>query len=110
MKRKVIGKKLLEPKHGSAWIPLPTDELRKGVIVLLAPQCVELAERAIGREFHACAQVFVLDLQERLRMPLPAPGDARRWTSAPRSGRWTTPRRPGWAPTSCPAAPGFTCR
>jgi K+-transporting ATPase ATPase B chain len=35
MKRKVIGKKLLEPKHGSAWIPLPIDELRKGVIVLV---------------------------------------------------------------------------
>ena len=35
MKRKVIGKKLLEPKHGSAWIPLATDELRKGTIVLV---------------------------------------------------------------------------
>ncbi len=35
MKRKVIGKKLLEPKHGSAWIPLPADELRKGLIVLV---------------------------------------------------------------------------
>jgi len=35
MKRKVIGKKLLEPKHGSAWIPLPTAELRKGVVVLV---------------------------------------------------------------------------
>ncbi|HWI09939.1 MAG TPA: DUF4118 domain-containing protein, partial [Burkholderiaceae bacterium] len=44
--------------------------------VLLAPQCVEIAERAIGREFHARAQVFVLDLQERLRMPLSAPADA----------------------------------
>jgi K+-transporting ATPase ATPase B chain len=35
MKRKVIGKKLLEPKHGSAWIPLAADELRKGVVVLV---------------------------------------------------------------------------
>ncbi|MES3014467.1 MAG: potassium-transporting ATPase subunit KdpB, partial [Pseudomonadota bacterium] len=35
MKRKVTAKKLLEPKHGSAWIPLPTDELRKGAVVLV---------------------------------------------------------------------------
>ncbi len=35
MKRKTIGKKLLEPKHGSAWIPLATDELRKGIVVLV---------------------------------------------------------------------------
>jgi K+-transporting ATPase ATPase B chain len=35
MKRKTIGKKLLEPKHGSAWIPLATDELRKGAVVLV---------------------------------------------------------------------------
>ncbi len=35
MKRKVIGKKLQEPKHGSPWIPVPTDELRKGAVVLV---------------------------------------------------------------------------
>ena len=35
MKRKVIGKKLQEPRHGSSWIPVPTDELRKGAIVLV---------------------------------------------------------------------------
>ena len=35
MKRKVIGKKLQEPKHGSSWIPMPTDELRKGAVVLV---------------------------------------------------------------------------
>ena len=35
MKRKVIGKKLQEPKHGSSWIPVPTDELRKGAVVLV---------------------------------------------------------------------------
>ena len=35
MKRKVIGKKLQEPKHSSPWIPVPTDELRKGAVVLV---------------------------------------------------------------------------
>jgi len=35
MKRKVMGKKLQEPKHGSSWIPVPTDELRKGAVVLV---------------------------------------------------------------------------
>src|SRR6195952_839716 len=35
MKRKVIGKKLLEAKHGSPWIPLSTDELRNGMVVLV---------------------------------------------------------------------------
>ena len=35
MKRKVIGKMLQEPKHGSSWIPMPTDELRKGAVVLV---------------------------------------------------------------------------
>ena len=35
MKRKVIGKKLQEPKHGASWIPVPTDELRKGAVVLV---------------------------------------------------------------------------
>src|ERR1700712_2958108 len=35
MKRKTIGKRLQEPKHGSSWIPMPTDELRKGAVVLV---------------------------------------------------------------------------
>jgi potassium-transporting ATPase ATP-binding subunit len=35
MKRRVIGKKLQEPKRGSPWIPIPTDELRKGAVVLV---------------------------------------------------------------------------
>jgi K+-transporting ATPase ATPase B chain len=35
MNRKVIGKKLQQPKHGSSWIPMPTDELRKGAVVLV---------------------------------------------------------------------------
>ncbi|MDB5820030.1 MAG: kdpB, partial [Rhizobacter sp.] len=35
MKRKTIGKKLQEPKHGSPWIPLSTEELRKGTVVLV---------------------------------------------------------------------------
>ncbi len=35
MKRKVIGKKLQQPRHGSSWIPMSTDELRKGVVVLV---------------------------------------------------------------------------
>ncbi len=35
MKRKVIGKKLQEPRHGSSWIPVPTDELRQGAVVLV---------------------------------------------------------------------------
>ncbi|WP_371262141.1 potassium-transporting ATPase subunit KdpB [Rhizobacter sp. Root404] len=35
MKRSVIAKKLLEPRHGSAWIPLQADELRAGVVVLV---------------------------------------------------------------------------
>jgi K+-transporting ATPase ATPase B chain len=35
MKRKVIGKKLQEPRHGSSWIPVPIDELRKGAVVLV---------------------------------------------------------------------------
>src|SRR6195952_2360747 len=34
MNRKVIGKKLQQPRHGSSWIPMPTDELRKGAVVL----------------------------------------------------------------------------
>ncbi|MBC8055925.1 MAG: potassium-transporting ATPase subunit KdpB, partial [Rhizobiales bacterium] len=35
MKRKVTSKKLQEPKHGSSWIPVPADELRKGAVVLV---------------------------------------------------------------------------
>ncbi|HEY9237842.1 MAG TPA: potassium-transporting ATPase subunit KdpB, partial [Burkholderiaceae bacterium] len=35
MKRKVTAKKLQEPKHGASWIPMPTDELRKGAVVLV---------------------------------------------------------------------------
>ena len=37
--------------------------------VLLPEQSVEIAERAIGREFHGRAHVFLLDLQDRLQMP-----------------------------------------
>ena len=37
--------------------------------VLLTEQCVEIAERAIAREFHAKAHVFLLDLDDRLQMP-----------------------------------------
>ena len=35
MKRKVVAKKLLEPRHGSTWVPFGADELRKGVVVLV---------------------------------------------------------------------------
>ena len=35
MKRKIIGKKLRAPKYGSSWIPVPTDELRRGLVVLV---------------------------------------------------------------------------
>jgi len=35
MKRKVIAKKLEQPKHGSSWHPMPADELRKGAVVLV---------------------------------------------------------------------------
>jgi two-component system sensor histidine kinase KdpD len=37
--------------------------------VLLTEQCVEIAERSIGREFRGRAHVFVLDLEDRLQMP-----------------------------------------
>ncbi len=37
--------------------------------VLLTEQCVEIAERAIGREFHGRAHVFLLDMNERLQLP-----------------------------------------
>ena len=35
MKRKSTAKKLQEPQHGSSWIPVPADELRKGAVVLV---------------------------------------------------------------------------
>ncbi len=35
MKQKSWAKKLREPKHGSDWITVPSDELRKGVVVLV---------------------------------------------------------------------------
>ena len=41
--------------------------------VLLPEQCVEVAERAIGREFHGRAHVFLLDAHERLQPPHSAP-------------------------------------
>ena len=37
--------------------------------VLLTEQCVEIAERAIGREFRGRAHVFLLDMAEHLQMP-----------------------------------------
>ncbi len=43
--------------------------------VLLTEQCVEIAEKAIAREFHGRAHVFLLDLQDRLQMPQSAPTD-----------------------------------
>ncbi len=41
--------------------------------VLLTEQCVEIAERAIGREFHGSARVFLLDMNERLQLPRSIP-------------------------------------
>src|SRR5712672_4757720 len=35
MKRRTIGKRLEEPRHGSRWYPIESDELRKGVVVLV---------------------------------------------------------------------------
>jgi K+-transporting ATPase ATPase B chain len=35
MKRKVIAKKLEQPRHGSAWHPQEAEELRKGAVVLV---------------------------------------------------------------------------
>jgi potassium-transporting ATPase ATP-binding subunit len=35
MKQKTWAKKLREPKHGSDWITVPPDELRKGIVVLV---------------------------------------------------------------------------
>lgn len=43
--------------------------------VLMTEQCVEIAERAIGREFRGRAHVFVLDLQDRLQAPRSAAGE-----------------------------------
>ncbi|MBC8055930.1 MAG: two-component system sensor histidine kinase KdbD [Rhizobiales bacterium] len=44
--------------------------------VLLTEQCVEIAERAIGREFRGRAHVFLLDMTEHLQMPRSAPNEA----------------------------------
>ena len=35
MKRKVIAKRLEQPRHGASWYPQEADELRKGVVVLV---------------------------------------------------------------------------
>ena len=35
MKKRVVGKKLQTPRHGSSWIPVEAEELRKGVVVLV---------------------------------------------------------------------------
>ncbi|MDB5819947.1 MAG: kdpB, partial [Rhizobacter sp.] len=35
MRRKTIAKKLQKPMHGSSWIPVEPDELRKGLVVLV---------------------------------------------------------------------------
>jgi len=35
MKKKVIAKKLEQPRHGSSWYPQESDELRKGAVVLV---------------------------------------------------------------------------
>src|SRR5476651_2046531 len=35
LKKETWAKKLREPKHGSSWIPMPVDELRKGAVVLV---------------------------------------------------------------------------
>ncbi|MBD8882052.1 potassium-transporting ATPase subunit KdpB [Rhodanobacter sp. 7MK24] len=35
MQRKIVAKKLLEPKHASRWIPLDASELHKGIVVLV---------------------------------------------------------------------------
>ncbi|MEP7099844.1 MAG: DUF4118 domain-containing protein [Burkholderiales bacterium] len=43
--------------------------------VLLTEQCVEIAERAIGREFRGSARVFLLDMNERLQLPRSAPNE-----------------------------------
>jgi len=43
--------------------------------VLMTEQCVEIAEKAISREFHGRAGVFLLDLDDRLQMPQSAEND-----------------------------------
>ncbi|HSI56237.1 MAG TPA: potassium-transporting ATPase subunit KdpB [Ideonella sp.] len=35
LKKKGIAKKLMEPRHGSSWIPIETDELRIGAVLLV---------------------------------------------------------------------------
>jgi potassium-transporting ATPase ATP-binding subunit len=35
LKKRGIAKKLLDPKHGSTWIPIETDELRIGAVLLV---------------------------------------------------------------------------
>ena len=35
LKKRGIAKKLLEPRHGSTWIPIETDELRVGAVLLV---------------------------------------------------------------------------
>ncbi|HEX8417872.1 MAG TPA: potassium-transporting ATPase subunit B, partial [Methylobacterium sp.] len=35
MKKKTIGKRLQDPRHGSSWMPLSTDELRRDMVVLV---------------------------------------------------------------------------
>ena len=35
MRKKTIAKKLQQPQHGSSWIPVQPDELRKGAVVLV---------------------------------------------------------------------------
>ncbi len=35
MKRRVIGKRLQQPHHGSSWIPIEAESLRKGIVVLV---------------------------------------------------------------------------
>ena len=44
--------------------------------VLVTEQCVEIAESAIAREFHAQAHVFLLDTGDRLQMPASAPRES----------------------------------
>ncbi len=43
--------------------------------VLTTEQCVEIAEKAISREFHAKAKVFLLDMDERLQPPSDVEGE-----------------------------------
>ena len=43
--------------------------------MLVTEQCVEIAERSIAREFHAKAHVFLLDMDERLQLPVSSSGE-----------------------------------